>query len=157
MKQQDREFEEKVVQIDRITRVVAGGRRMRFRAMVVVGNRKGNVGFGIAKANEVPIAISKAVTAAKKNLISVPLVNDTISYEITYSFGSTKIFLKPASIGTGLIAGTAVRTVLELVGIKNILSKIYGSTNKINAVQAAYLALKNMSTKEHIMASRRIS
>src|SRR3989304_3622403 len=146
MKQQDREFEEKVVQIDRITRVVAGGRRMRFRAMVVVGNRKGNVGFGIAKANEVPIAISKAVTAAKKNLISVPLVNDTISYEITYSFGSTKIFLKPASIGTGLIAGTAVRTVLELVGIKNILSKIYGSTNKINAVQAAYLALKNMST-----------
>lgn len=157
MKQQDREFEEKVVQIDRITRVVAGGRRMRFRAMVVVGNRKGNVGFGIAKANEVPIAISKAVTAAKKNLISVPLVNDTISYEVTYSFGSTKIFLKPASIGTGLIAGTAVRTVLELVGIKNILSKIYGSTNKINAVQAAYLALKNMSTKEHIMASRRIS
>ena len=130
----DKEFEEKVVQIDRVTYVVAGGKRMRFRVLVVVGNRKGKVGVGVAKATEIPHAVQKAVSQAKKRFIDVPMKNGTILHEITYKYGPARIFLKPASTGTGIIAGGPVRAVVELAGITDILSKMLGSENKINNV-----------------------
>lgn len=136
------EYEEKVVQVDRVSRTVKGGKRMRFRALVVIGNRKGKVGIGIGKAQEVLIAVQKAVSHAKKELIEVPIVNDTIPHEIKVSSGGATVFLKPAGVGTSIIAGGSVRAVIELSGIKNILSKIIGSSNKINNVKATILALK---------------
>lgn len=147
-----KEFAEEVVQIDRVTRVVKGGRRMRFRATVVIGNYKGKVGIGIGKANEVSGAIHKAVQKAKKNLITVPLRKDTIPHQLKVKFKSAKILLIPASQGTGIIAGGAVRKVVELAGIKNLLSKILGSSNKLNNTKATWLALKNM---EHIPEKER--
>ncbi len=138
------EFEERVVSVDRVSYTVAGGRRLRFRALVVVGNRAGKVGMGVAKAGEVAAAIQKAVTAAKKSLITAPIINDTIPHSINVSFGSARILLKPAPAGTSVIAGGSVRAVIELAGIKNISSKVLGSNNKINNVTATLRALEKL-------------
>ena len=145
-----REFEQKVVEIKRVTRVVAGGKRMRFRALVVIGDKKGKVGFGLCKGTDVSEAVNKAVNAAKKTLVTVKIVNDTISHEIKFKFKSAVVFLKPAQPGTGIIAGGAIRQVLDLVGVKNVLSKMIGSPNKANNVMATYLALKKLRSKEEI-------
>ncbi len=143
---QKSEFEERVVQVDRVTYVVAGGKRLRFRTLVVIGNKKGKVGYGLGKATEVPQAVQKAVTYAKKHLIEVPITKGTIAHDINFKYGAAKIFLKPAKEGTSIIAGGSVRTVLELAGIKNILSKIMGTSNKINNVKATIEALKSLRT-----------
>ena len=143
-----KEFEEEVLQIDRVTRVVKGGRRLRFRVTVVIGDRKGRVGIGIGKSNEVVGGIKKAVTEAKKNVAKICIYNDTIPHEVNYKFKAAKVLLLPAGPGTGLIAGGAVRRVLELAGVKNILSKRLGSTNKINNAKATFLALQDMTWKE---------
>lgn len=140
--EEPKEFLEEVIQIDRVTRVVKGGRRLRFRATVVVGNKRGKVGIGIGKSNEVTGAIQKAVRQAKKHMLQVPIVRNTIPHEIYYKYKSAKVLLMPASEGTGIIAGGAVRKVIELSGIKNILSKALGSSNKINNARAAYIALE---------------
>ena len=135
-------LEEKVVQIDRVTRVVKGGRRMRFRATVVVGDKAGKVGVGVAKATEVPLAIQKASRKARADMISFDLKKGTILHEIIGKKGGARVFLKPASQGTGVIAGGAVRSVLEVAGVTDILSKMLGGNNKINNVRATLLALK---------------
>ena len=138
-------FEERVVEVNRISRTVAGGRRMRFRALVVVGNRNGQVGIGLAKSNEVASATAKAVRRAKKSLITVPLANDTIPHAVTMHYGSAQVILKPAPAGTSVIAGGPVRAVVELAGIRNISSKIIGGTsNKLNNVMATFMALKSL-------------
>lgn len=138
------EFEEEVIAIDRVTRVVKGGRRLRFRATVVIGNKKGKVGLGIGKSHEVTGAISKAVSKARKNLIIAPIVKDTIPHDVNVKFKTAKVLLMPASPGTGLIAGGSVRKVLELAGIKNILSKQLGASNKITNAKATLLALQEL-------------
>ncbi|MBI2590154.1 30S ribosomal protein S5 [Candidatus Berkelbacteria bacterium] len=145
--QSEKEFEERVVEVNRVSRTVKGGKRMRFRALVVLGNHKGSVGMGIGKAGEVQAAIKKASADAKKHLIEVPIVNDTIPHETMYKYGSAKIFLKPAGGGTSVIAGGAVRAVIELAGIRNILSKIIGSSNNINNVSATLAALKEINER----------
>ena len=144
LEEEKREIEEKVIQIDRVTRVVKGGRRLRFRATVVVGDKNGKVGVAVAKGTEVLIAINKATAKAKKELTSINLKETTIPHEVTVDFGGAKVLLKPASAGTGLIAGSAVRAVLEVCGISDILSKALGSNNKINNVYATFLALKKL-------------
>jgi len=137
-------LEEKLLSIDRVTKVVKGGRHLRFRALVIVGDGKGHVGFGLAKATEIPEAIRKAGAIARKELIEVPIVNGTVPHEILAKFGAAKILLKPAAPGTGLVASNTVRAVLELAGVENILSKSLGSSNKVNAVKATMLALVNL-------------
>lgn len=149
-KREPKEFEEEVLQIDRVTRVVKGGRRFRFRATVVIGNSKGKVGMGIGKSNEVVNAIQKAVSKAKKNLISVPLVNGTIPHDVEMQYGSAKMILRPASPGTGIIAGGAVRTVVKLVGIQNILSKVLGARNRITNAKAVILALQKLRARPQL-------
>lgn len=139
-----KEFEEEVIQVDRVTRVVKGGRRLRFRATVVIGNKKGKMGYGIGKATEVQQAIQKAVSKAKKRLIQVPIYNGTIPHMVQVKFKASKVLIKPASVGTGIIAGGAVRQIMELAGVSNILSKSLGSTNKINTAKATYLALTQL-------------
>jgi small subunit ribosomal protein S5 len=138
-------FEERVVAVDRISRTVAGGRRMRFRALVVVGDRNGRVGVGIAKSNEVASATAKATKKAKKSLITVNIVNGTIPHDVLYHYGSAQVLLKPAPAGSSVIAGGPVRAVVELAGIRNITSKILGGTsNKLNNVMATYEALRSL-------------
>jgi len=136
-----KEFEEEVIQIDRVTRVVKGGRRLRFRATVVIGDKKGRVGIGIGKSNEVTGAIQKAIAQAKKSLIRVPIFNSTIPHEIKIKHKSSKILMMPAGPGTGIIAGGPVRKVVMLAGIKNILSKCLGTSNRVTNTQGAFLAL----------------
>ncbi len=143
-----KEFEEKVVQIDRVTRVVKGGRRLRFRATVVIGDRKGRVGVGVAKASQVVLAIQKAVAQAKKNLVTINIHETSIPHEVMKEYCGAKVFLKPAHPGTGVIAGGAVRAVVEVSGITDILSKMIGSSNKINNVYATFEALKSLSERE---------
>ncbi len=142
--QPKRDFDQKVVEIKRVTRVVAGGKRMRFRALVVIGDKKGKVGIGLRKGTDVTEAVQKAVNSAKKSMVLVNLVNDTIPHEIKFKYKSCVVFLKPARPGTGVIAGGAIRQVLDLVGVKNVLSKMLGSSNKANNVMATYLALTKM-------------
>ena len=154
MPTEEKEFEERVVVVNRVTKVVKGGRRFRFAALVVVGDRNGNVGFGSGKAQEVPEAIKKAVEAAKKNIITVPMVNTTIPHEITGVHGAGQVFLRPAPEGTGIIAGTTVRSVVELAGIKDITTKCYGSRNPINAVKAVFDGLTSLRTPEQVAALR---
>ena len=146
--EREKEFEERVVVINRVSKTVKGGRRMRFSALVVVGDKKGRVGFGTGKANEVPDAIKKALEDAKKNVFRVPLVNNgsTIPHEVTGVYGAGEVFLKPATQGTGVIAGGPVRAVLELAGITDVLSKCIGSRTPINAVRATITALKSLNT-----------
>ncbi len=139
------EFSEQVVQISRVARVVAGGKRLRFRAVVVVGNQSGRVGLGVEKANDVATAVQKAVKVAKKNLIPVPIKNETIPHEILQSFGSAKVLLKPASKGTGIIAGGPIRVIANLAGIKNISAKILGSSSKMNNLKATVMALEKLT------------
>ena len=148
------ELKEKVVAINRVAKVVKGGRTFRFSAQVVVGDGAGHVGVGNGKAAEVPDAIKKAIDDAKKNVVKVPIVNDTIPHELIGNFGSGKVLLKPAGEGTGLIAGGAARSVLELAGYKNIRTKNLGSNNPRNAVYATLNALSEMKTAEMVAALR---
>lgn len=153
-RERDKEFEERVVTINRVTKVVKGGRRFRFAALVVIGDKKGRVGFGTGKANEVPDAIKKAVEDAKKNIVNVPLINGTIPHEMTGTYGAGEVFIRPASEGTGVIAGGAIRAVVELAGINDILTKCIGSRTPINMVRATMDALKNLRTIEEVSALR---
>lgn len=142
------DYEEKNLEIARVTRVTKGGKRMRFRALTVIGNRKGRVGYGLAKGVDVAGATSKATAQARKALLSVPIVNDTIPHEVHAKFGAARVILKPAPAGTGVKAGGAVRTVLELAGIPNVVSKILGSNNKSNNVKATFVALSQLRAPE---------
>ena len=152
--EQQEEFEERVVSINRVTKVVKGGKHMRFAALVVIGDKKGNVGFGTGKASEVPDAIKKAVEAAKKNMISVSVVNSTIPHTVTGVYGAGRVILKPAAPGTGVIAGGPVRAVVELAGISDILSKSLGSATPINVVRATVEGLKSLETVEQVAQRR---
>lgn len=148
------EFEEKVVTINRITKVVKGGRRFRFSALVVVGDRKGRVGIGTGKANEVPEAIKKAIQDARKNVVKVNLSKTTITHETVGVYSSSKIFMRPAAKGTGVIAGGPVRVVLELAGVHDILSKSLGSRTPVNMVRATLAGLQSMKSKKQVMEMR---
>lgn len=151
----EQELEERVVTINRVTKVVKGGRRFRFSALVVVGDKKGRVGFGLGKANEVPDAIKKGVEAAKKNMIRVPIINgSTISHPITGKYGAGCVRMLPATEGTGVIAGGSIRVVLELAGINDILTRCIGSRTPINMVRATFDGLKNLRTINQVARLR---
>ncbi len=153
-RKKDREFDQILVEIARVARVMKGGRRFGFRATVVIGDRKSRAGMGVAKGADVSMAINKAVSKARKKLVTVPLINGTIPHEITLKKGSAKVFLKPARPGTGIIAGGGVRAVAELSGVKDLLSKMLGSANKINNVRATLAAFEKLQMPEAISAKR---
>lgn len=150
-----KEYEEVVVEINRIAKTVKGGRRMRFSALVVIGNKKGKYGFGTGKAAEVPDAIKKALEAAKKNTYEFHIVKgDTLSHEVIGKFGACSVFLKPAPEGTGIIAGGPVRAILELAGIRNVTSKVYGSRAPINIIRATHNGLSSLKSYKQVQALR---
>ncbi len=151
------ELTERVVQINRVSKVVKGGRRFSFSAIVVVGDGRGHVGAGLGKADEVPDAIKKGVEDAKKNLMLVPLVDRTIPHPVTADFGAAKVLLRPASKGTGVIAGGSVRAVVESAGIHDILSKSLGSSNPVNVVRATMKAMQMLRSREEIERTRGMS
>ncbi|OGY92785.1 MAG: 30S ribosomal protein S5 [Candidatus Komeilibacteria bacterium RIFCSPLOWO2_01_FULL_53_11] len=148
MPREQDEFDQQMIDLARVTRVMAGGKRMRFRACVVIGDRKGRAGWAVAKAADVSQAIQKAVTRAKKDILNVSIAEGTIPHEVRVKFKAARLLLKPAKKGRGLIAGGVVRTVLDLAGIKDIVSKMYGSNNKINNVAATFLALSQLRRVE---------
>ena len=139
------EYEEHVLQVDRVSRTVKGGKRMRFRALVIIGNRAGKVGIGVGKASEVVDAVAKATTFAKKHILEIPIVNESIPFPIEVSQGAAHIILKPAKPGTSIIAGGTIRVICNLVGIKNLVAKILGTANKINNAQTTMLALETLA------------
>lgn len=147
-------LQEKLVQVNRVAKVVKGGRIFAFTALTVVGDGKGKVGFGRGKAREVPQAIQKSLEAARKNMIKVELNGTTIQHPIKARHGASAVFMQPASEGTGVIAGGAMRAVLEVAGVQNVLAKCYGSTNPVNVVRATYEGLKAMTSPEEIAAKR---
>lgn len=147
IEQQPKEFEEKVIAIDRVARVVKGGRRFRFRATVVIGDGRGRVGVGVGKGSEVMTSIAKAVARAKAQMITVPLKDHTIPHEIQVKFAGAHVLLKPASAGTGVIAGGAVRNVVEVAGIRDLLTKSLGSSNKVNNAYATAVALSQLKAE----------
>ena len=148
------DLQEKLVQGNRVAKTVKGGRIMSFTALTVVGDGNGRVGFGRGKAREVPVAIQKAMEAARRNMISVELVNGTLQYPVKACHGASKVYMQPASEGTGVIAGGAMRSVLEIAGVQNVLAKCYGSTNPANVVRATYNGLRDMVSPEDVAAKR---
>lgn len=148
------DLKDKLVYLNRVAKVVKGGKRFSFNAVVVVGDGKGHVGIGLGKANEVPEAIRKAIEQAKKSLFEIPIADGTIPYEVTGTYGAGKVFLRPASAGTGIIAGGRVRAVVESVGIRNVLTKSIGTSNPHNVVKATLEALKQLKSPESVAAMR---
>ena len=148
------DLQEKLVQVNRVAKVVKGGRIFGFTALTVVGDGNGKVGFGRGKAREVPTAIQKAMDSAKRNIIQVELDGTTFQYPIKARHGGSKVYMQPASEGTGIIAGGAMRAVLEMCGVKNVLAKCYGSTNPVNVVRATFNGLNQMKSPEQIAAKR---
>ena len=148
------DFLEKLVAVNRTAKVVKGGRQFGFTALTVVGDGAGRVGFGFGKAREVPVAISKAMAQARKNMVPVALKNDTLHFAMHGTHGATKVYMQPASDGTGVIAGGAMRAVLECVGVRNVLAKSYGSRNPINVVRATINALSSVRSPDQIAAKR---
>lgn len=153
----EQEIQEKVVYINRVAKVVKGGRRFSLTALVVVGDSNGRVGYGMGKASEVPMAISKAVARAKKNMIDVPMTNTTIPHQIIGHYGAGRVLLKPASEGTGIIAGGPVRAIMDVAGIKDILAKSLGSSNPINMIRATFEGLQNLKVASEVAAIRGIN
>jgi small subunit ribosomal protein S5 len=145
--EEQKEFDQRILELARVTRVTKGGKRMRFRACVIIGDRKGRAGFGIAKGADVQQSVNKAATQAKKKLLTVPLVNESIPHAVNQKFAAASILLKPAPKGTGVKAGGAVRVVLELAGVPNVVGKILGSNNKINNAKATFLAMRQLRRK----------
>lgn len=145
--QEEQEFAQKVIEIARVTRVMAGGKRMSFRAAVMIGDKKGRIGFGVKKGADVSMAVNKAVNQAKKNLVHVKMSGTTIPHEARYKYAAARVFFKPAPEGTGILAGGAVRSVLELSGLKDVVGKMFGSRNKINNVRAAIKALESLRAR----------
>ena len=146
---------DKLVHVNRVAKVMKGGKRLRFSALVVTGDGNGHVGIGLGKANEVPVAISKASAVAKRNLIRVPLAGTTIPYQVTVRYSAARVLLKPAAPGTGIIAGGSVRAVLEAAGIRDILTKSLGSANRVNVAKATMLALSQLKNPKEELARRR--
>lgn len=154
---QANDLQEKLIAVNRVSKTVKGGRIMSFTALTVVGDGAGKVGFGYGKAREVPAAIQKAMEKARRNMISVDLNGNTLQHPIKGRHAGSKVYMQPASEGTGIIAGGAMRAVLEVTGVQNVLSKAYGSTNPINIVRATIAALENMNSPESIAAKRGLS
>ena len=150
------DLKDQVISINRVTKVVKGGKNLSFAALVVVGDEGGHVGFGTGKAREVPLAIKKGVEAAKKNLIRVPLINNTLPHQLIGEYGAGRVLVKPASEGTGVIAGGAVRAVMQAVGVRDVRTKVLGSTNPHNVVRATFDALKHQDSPRSVAARRNI-
>ncbi|HMR73307.1 MAG TPA: 30S ribosomal protein S5 [Candidatus Saccharibacteria bacterium] len=157
MPREEKQYEENVIAIDRVARVVKGGRRFRFKALVVVGDRKNKVGVGVAKGTDVQMAVAKATDVAKKSMITVPIVNATIPHDVEVKLDGARVLLKRAAPGTGIIAGGVVRSVVSVTGITDLLSKSLGSTNKVNIAYATVEALKNLVPKDQWVTSEKTS